>query len=109
VPAPAWIVIRARRPREAAKDGAQDELIDGADGKVSKAKPVDPAFWNRLAVDANSMMAFIEGKSRLLDHSAGNDDLAHLGADIRNRFRAMHNPAQHIRLVQVIALGGNII
>jgi hypothetical protein len=76
---------------------------------VSKAKPLDPAFWNRLAVDANSMMALIERKARLLDHCAGNDDLAYFAAGIRSRLGAMHNPAQHIHLVQVIALGGNII
>src|SRR3954467_11435675 len=80
MPAPARIVIRARRPGEAAQDSAQDELIDGADGEMSKAEPLDPALRDRPAVDANAMMAFIERKARLPDHRTGNDDLADLAA-----------------------------
>src|SRR6185312_1803383 len=109
MPAPARIVIRARRPGEAAQDGAQDELIDGADGEMSKAEPLDPAFLDRLAVDANAMMALIERKARLPDHRTGNDDLADPAAGVRPRLRAVHDPAQHIQFVRVVARAGNVI
>src|SRR6185436_12286790 len=105
MPAPARIVIRARRPGEAAQDGAQDELIDGADRKVREAESLDPAFRDRLAVDANAVMAFIERKARLPDHRAGNDDLADLAAGVRLRLRAVQDAAQHIQFVRVVAGG----
>ena len=54
-------------------------------------------------------MAFIERKARLPDHRTGNDDLEDPAACVRLRLRAVHDPAQHIQFVRVIARGGNVI
>jgi hypothetical protein len=55
------------------------------------------------------MMALIERKARLPDHRTGNDDLADPAAGVRPRLRAVHDPAQRIQLVRVVARAGNVI
>ena len=54
-------------------------------------------------------MTFVERKARLLDHRAGNADLADLAADVRDRLRAMHDPARHVFLIRVVVRGRDVV
>src|SRR5262245_40286574 len=75
---------------------------------MSEAQRIEPAFRDRPAVDGDSVMALVEGKARVPDQAAGNDDLADFAADVRDRRGAMHDPTQNVNFVQVIVFGGNV-
>lgn len=75
---------------------------------MREAQHIEPAFRDGPAVDGDAVMTLVEGKARVPDQLAGNDHLADLAADVRDRRGAMHDPTQNISFFQVIVLGRNV-
>src|SRR5262245_12683963 len=75
---------------------------------MRETQRIEPALRDGPAVDGDSMMTLVEGKARVPDQFAGNDHLADLTTDVRDRRGAMHDPTQNISFVQVIVFGRNV-